>query len=371
MLASNRKKPFKIAIVAGEVSGDLLGSKLMESIRSLDSSIEFIGVGGSKMTLQGLDSFFVMDEISVMGIIEPLLKLRKLLRLRKELKNFLADESPDLFIGIDSPDFNIPVARFLKKRNIRTIQYVSPSVWAWREGRIKSMEKAIDAVFTLFPFEKNAYSKSAIDAFYIGHPLSYDISLTREEIHSKEVNSVALLPGSRRSEIISLGDQMISVAKALTKINSRYKFYLPLSDRSHLELFNEDFGDNIHVSFGDSQKVLKRTSIALITSGTATLESVLSYTPCVTLYKTNWLSYLLIKPLLKIESFALPNLIIGEKIMPELLQGEVSLENIISAMQFIEEKGLKFYEEKFNSISNHLRAGGPEKAAKEILALLN
>ena len=118
MLASNSKKPLKIAIVAGEISGDILGSKLMESIRSLDSSVEFIGVGGSKMTLQGLDSFFVMDEISVMGIIEPLLKLRKLLRLRKELKNFLTDESPDLFIGIDSPDFNIPVARFLKKKEI-------------------------------------------------------------------------------------------------------------------------------------------------------------------------------------------------------------------------------------------------------------
>ena len=371
MTSSNDKKTIKIAIVAGEKSGDELGAPLMHFLKVNHPNIEFIGVGGSRMISEGLDSFFEMSEISVMGIIEPLVNLRRLLKLRKSLKEFLSRENPDIFIGIDSPDFNIPIAKFLKNKiDIPTVQYVSPSVWAWRKGRIKTMEKCIDHVITLFPFEKKAYLDSTIDVSYIGHPLAYSIEMTEEDVNTKTTNTIALLPGSRKSEILSMGDLMIKVAKQLKKINSEFTFSLPLADANHLSLFNEEIEDYIHVTIGDSKEVLKNSEIALITSGTATLESALSYTPCVTLYKTNFLSYLIIKPLLMIKNFSLPNLILEEEFLPELLQSKVTDKNILNAVHEITDNGIGHYFNKFDQIKSTLQAGGPAKAAEEVIKLI-
>tara|TARA_X000000368_G_scaffold120089_1_gene94071 strand:+ start:819 stop:1937 length:1119 start_codon:yes stop_codon:yes gene_type:complete len=362
----------KIAIIAGEKSGDELGAPLIRSLKSTNPSIEFIGVGGPKMMSEGLDSFFDMNEISVMGIIEPLLNLRKILKLRKELKKYLLEEEPDIFIGIDSPDFNIPIAKFLKKNiEIQTTQYVSPSVWAWRKGRIKSMEDSIDSVLTLFPFEKTAYSGSQIKVSYVGHPLSYKIDMSNIDIEDKINNSIALLPGSRKSEILLMGDQMIKAARELKKTNTGLEFFMPLSDESHLKLFKENMDGLVSVSINDSQEVLRKSQMSIITSGTATLESILSFTPCITLYKTNWLSYLIIKPLLKIDFFSLPNLISGKEILPELLQSEVNIEKIISSVNLIQKNGFNFYKDEFIKIRENLRGGGAEKASQEILKLLN
>ena len=365
-------KKIKIAIVAGEKSGDELGGPLMESLRAENSSIEFIGVGGPKMKSQGLDSFFDMEKISVMGIIEPLLNLRKLLKLRKDLKNFLISEKPDIFIGIDSPDFNLPISKFLKNTlNLKTVQYVSPSVWAWRKGRIKSMENYMDCILTLFPFEEIAYSESKIDIFYVGHPLAQKINLNEEEINLKAKKSIALLPGSRKSEVLLLGKTMIKAAKELKKLDKNYEFFMPLSNKSYLSLFDDDIESFINVSFEDAQDVLKKTKMAIITSGTATLESALSFTPCVVLYKTSWLSYLIIKPLLTIDFFSLPNLISGKPVLPELLQGKVTAGKIIESIKSIELKDSEFYKEEFKFIHKTLNAGGPEKATSKIFELLH
>jgi len=372
MIDTIQKKNIKIAIVAGEKSGDELGAPLMQSLKSINPSIQFIGVGGSKMISEGLDSFFDMNEISVMGIIEPLLNLRKLLRLRKGLKDYLIEERPDIFIGIDSPDFNLPVAKFLKQNcSLKTVQYVSPSVWAWRQGRIKSMEKSIDLVLTLFPFEGSAYKGSKIRESYVGHPLAYKIDITQDEIQTKRNNTIALLPGSRKSEILSMGDVIIQAAKKLKEINPNYEFLMPLSNKDHLSLFKEDMAGLVQVSYGDSQEILMKSKISIITSGTATLESILSFTPCIALYRTNWLSYLIIKPLLKIDSFSLPNLIKGQKILPELLQAEVTVNNIVNSVETVEDKDFVLYLKEFNQIKENLRAGGAEKASKEILQILN
>lgn len=363
---------FKIAIVAGEKSGDELGAPLIKALKAINPSIKFIGVGGPKMQSQGLDSFFNMDEISVMGIIEPLMNIGRLLKLRKNLKSYLLKEKPDIYIGIDSPDFNLPVEKFLKKElSIKTIQYVSPSVWAWRKGRIKSMEESTDCVLTLFPFEEEAYSESVIDVSYVGHPLAYKINLNTEEINSKLDNSIALLPGSRKSEVSLLGNEMIKAAKKLKNENDKYQFFMPLSNKDHLEFFDNDIEDFINISYGDAHDVLKKTKMAIITSGTATLESILSYTPCVTLYKTNLVSYLIIKPLLSIDFFSLPNLISGKHILPELLQGNISTEAIIESIKYIEQQGTTFFNNECQEISNQLKAGGAEKAASKILELLN
>ena len=363
---------FKIAIVAGEKSGDELGGPLMEALKKSYPDISFVGIGGDKMTSQGLNSFFEMNKISVMGIIEPLLNIRKLLRLRKELKAFLLKEAPDIFIGIDSPDFNLPLAKFLKKTNkTKTVQYVSPSVWAWRKGRVKSMEKFIDSVLTLFPFEEVSYMDSMINVSYVGHPLSYYIKMDEKDLNKKIDKSIALLPGSRNSEITQIGNLMVKAARELKKENPEYTFFMPLASRHHLALLEEGTDDIINISYGDSQEVLKKSKLAIITSGTATLESVLSFTPCVTLYRTNWLSYKLIKPLLTIEYFSLPNLISGKKLLPELLQDELTTENIKNSLDDIHIKGFEYYLEEFKSLKDSLQAGGALKASQEIIKLLN
>ena len=372
MAEKDTKNKIKIAIIAGEISGDELGAPLMRSLKSMNPSIEFIGVGGPKMISEGLDSHFDISEISVMGIIEPLLNLRRLLKLRKGLKEYFIQEEPDLFIGIDSPDFNLPIAKFLKKSTgIKSIQYVSPSVWAWRKGRIKSMEDSVDLVLTLFPFEESAYIGSKIKVSYVGHPLSYKIKMSDKDIQNKITNSIAFLPGSRKSEIKLIGDIMIKAAKELKQINPEYQFFMPLSNEAHLSLFQEEIEDLITISFSNSQEVLKKSEIAIITSGTATLESILAFTPCLALYKTNWLSYLIIKPLLSIDYFSLPNLIAHKKILPELLQKDVTIKNIIHSINSIRQKSSEFYTQKFSQIQEDLKAGGADKASLEVLKLLN
>ena len=339
MISSNIDKniPIKIALVVGEKSGDELGGPLIDSIRKQFPNAEFIGLGGDSMKRRGLTSFFDIKEIAVMGILEPLLRLRKILNLRKNFKKFLIDQKPDLYIGIDSPDFNLPIAKYLKKQlGIKTIQYVSPSVWAWRKGRIKTMESSVDRVFTLFPFESEVYADSSIDVSYIGHPLSYKFPIEPEETSLEdprllESNNkvIALLPGSRNSEVSLLGNEMLKAAKLIKNDLPEARFLMPLSSPDHKALLeqNQDTGI-VEFSYGNSQEVLKSADLAIITSGTATLEALLMQTPCVTVYKTGWLSFKIIKPLLNIKYFSLPNLLANKQLLPELLQDEVTPENI-------------------------------------------
>lgn len=374
---SNTQK--KIAIVAGEKSGDQLGGPLMDSIRKQFPDVEFIGLGGDSMKSRGLDSFFDIKEIAVMGIVEPLLRLRKILRLRKSFKNFLFNQKPDLYIGIDSPDFNLPIAKYIRRYlGIKTIQYVSPSVWAWRKGRIKSMESSVDLVFTLFPFEAKAYIDSPIKVSYIGHPLSYKFPIEEEDVISKdsvlaENNNkvIALLPGSRNSEVSLLGNEMVKAAKLIKNDLPKARFLMPLSSKHHRNLLEKNEDDGlIEFSYGNSQEVLEIADLAIITSGTATLEALLMRTPCITVYKTNWLSFKIIKPLLNIKYFSLPNLLANKELLPELLQDEVTPENIHKIFMSLLEQNQEKYLQEFRKIHASLRAGGSDLAAKEIKEML-
>jgi lipid-A-disaccharide synthase len=369
----------KIAIVAGEKSGDELGGPLIDSLKKQFPDAEFIGLGGDSMKSKGLTSFFDIKEIAVMGIVEPLLRLRKILNLRKNFKKFLLDQKPDLYIGIDSPDFNLPIARYLKKQlGIKTIQYVSPSVWAWRKGRIKTMESYIDLVFTLFPFEGEAYADSSIRVSYIGHPLSYKFPIegkkpfSEDRVLSKNNNKViALLPGSRNSEVSLLGNEMLRAAKLIKNDLPEARFLMPLSSPDHKELLEEG-GDKgiVEFSYGNSQEVLKSADLAIITSGTATLEALLMQTPCVTVYKTGWLSFKIIKPLLNIKYFSLPNLLANKGLLPELLQDEVTPENIHTTFMSLFRQDKEKYLQEFKKIHTSLMAGGSDLAAKEIKEML-
>ena len=381
MISSNIDKniQIKIAIVAGEKSGDELGGPLIDSIRKQFPDAEFIGLGGDSMKRRGLASFFDIKEIAVMGIAEPLLKLRKILNLRKNFKKFLIDQKPDLYIGIDSPDFNLPIAKYLKKQlGIKTIQYVSPSVWAWRKGRIKTMESSVDRVFTLFPFESEVYADSSLEVSYIGHPLSYKFPVAGEETSIEDRRLlentnivIALLPGSRNSEISLLGNEMLRAAKLIKNDLPEARFLMPLSSPDHKKQLeeSEDIGI-VEFSYGNSQEVLKSADLAIITSGTATLEALLMQTPCVTVYKTGWLSFKIIKPLLNIKYFSLPNLLANKQLLPELLQDEVTPENIHTTFMSLFGQDKDKYLQEFKKIHISLMAGGSDLAAKQIKEML-
>ena len=381
MISSNIDKniQIKIAIVAGEKSGDELGGPLIDSIRKQFPDAEFIGLGGDSMKRRGLASFFDIKEIAVMGIAEPLLKLRKILNLRKNFKKFLIDQKPDLYIGIDSPDFNLPIAKYLKKQlGIKTIQYVSPSVWAWRKGRIKTMESSVDRVFTLFPFESEVYADSSLEVSYIGHPLSYKFPVAGEETSIEDRRLlentnivIALLPGSRNSEISLLGNEMLRAAKLIKNDLPEARFLMPLSSPDHKKQLeeSEDIGI-VEFSYGNSQEVLKSADLAIITSGTATLEALLMQTPCVTVYKTGWLSFKIIKPLLNIKYFSLPNLLANKQLLPELLQDEVTPENIHTTFMSLFGHDRDKYLQEFKKIHISLMAGGSDLAAKQIKEML-
>ena len=374
-ISEKLSKNFKIALVAGEESGDQLGGPLMKSLKSQFPKATFIGVGGPLMIREGLDSFFPIEKISLMGIIEPLLKLPELIKLRSQLKRFFLEQKPDLFIGIDSPDFNLPISRFIKNNlNTRTVQYVSPSIWAWRKGRLKVIEKSVDSVLTLFPFEEESYKNSSIKVRYVGHPLAYKLGPHRDRRNARldrgiedDQKAIALLPGSRRSEVSLMAGPIIEASKMIKEKDASTKFFMPLVEKKHRSFIPDNLDtQHINFSYGDSQEILSLSDIGIVTSGTVSLEALLVRTPVVVVYKTNWLNYAIIKPLLNTKHFSLPNLISGQDLLPELLQTEVTPLNIFNSYQKFYQDRIKFCLEEFEKIHSQLKAGGSEKASEAI-----
>jgi len=375
---SKENKEFKIALVAGEESGDLLGASLIKDLKIIFPSSSFIGVGGRKMQEEGLDSFFDMKKISVMGILEPLMKISELLNLRKELKEYLSVEAPDIFIGIDSPDFNLSISKHLKRQEIKTVQYVSPSIWAWRKGRIKTIEKSVDKVLTLFPFELLAYSGSSVEASFVGHPLAHKIpidlnkaELRNKKFHLNKEKMIALLPGSRKSEVKMIGEILLKTANLIKDSDEDTKFFMPLADIRHKELI-PNWEDYPWVTFSEknAQDVLSASNLGIVTSGTASLEAALFKTPVIVVYKTSWITYFLVKPLLRIKQFSLPNLLAGSAILPELLQYEVTDKNLFKAYKDIKNSSGNNLLATFEKIHSELKADGPDTAAKVIAEMI-
>ena len=375
---NKENKKIKIALVAGEESGDQLGASLIKDLKRIYPSSSFVGVGGRKMQEEGMNSFFDMKKISVMGIFEPLMKISELLNLRKELKEYLSTEAPDIFIGIDSPDFNLSISKHLKKQEIKTVQYVSPSIWAWRKGRIKTIEKSVDKVLTLFPFELLAYSESSVEASFVGHPLAHKISmdLNKTEIRNKKFHlnkekMVALLPGSRKSEVSMIGEVLLKTAKLIKDSEENAIFFMPLADIRHRDLI-PNWKDYPWVKFSEknAQDVLAASHFGIVTSGTASLEAALFKTPVVVVYKTSWITYFLVKPLLRIKQFSLPNLLIGSSILPELLQYEVTDKNLFKAYKDLQNTSSNDVLGAFEKIHSELKADGPDTAAKVIAEMI-
>ncbi|WP_417664075.1 lipid-A-disaccharide synthase [Pseudidiomarina donghaiensis] len=333
-----------IAVIAGEHSGDLLGSGMLRELRQRYPNAEFIGVGGPLMQAEGLTSLVPMDDLAVMGIAEVLGSLFKLLRHRRFLVNTFLERRPDIFIGIDAPDFNLPIAKKVKAAGITTVHYVSPSVWAWRQGRIHGIKQSVDHVFCLLPFEKAFYDQHNLPATFVGHPLAdsipavWDKRQARAEVDlDADATWVGILPGSRKGEIARMAPLFLQVAQQLLQRQPHLRFVTPMISSARAAQFRalqQQFAPQLPLTIidGASRTTMAACDALLLTSGTVTLEAMLIKRPMVVAYKFNWLSYQLIKRLFKAAYFSLPNLLAGQPLVPEFAQHDATVEHLTEAL---------------------------------------
>lgn len=374
-------KRFKVALVAGEASGDILGAGLMQALRTQHPDIEFIGVGGPLMQAQGLESFFPMERLAVMGLVEVLGRLRELLKRRKQLIEFLLAEQPDVFIGIDAPDFNLNIELKLRQQGIKTVHYVSPSVWAWRQKRVFKIKQACDLMLCLLPFEAQFYREHQVPVHFVGHPLADSIDLEHDRNAARQqlqldstAPLVALMPGSRGGEVARLGALFLQTARLLHQRQPELRFVLPAANalrRVQLEALLADFADvPVTLLDGQSQLALQACDAVLIASGTATLEAMLFKRPMVVAYRLAGLTYRILKLMVKSRYFALPNLLAGEALVPEFIQHAATAENLAGAIEQQLVDGSR-QTERFLELHKHMRLDASSEAAKAVLALLH
>jgi lipid-A-disaccharide synthase len=372
-------QPLRIALVAGEASGDLLGAGLMTALKTRHPAIEFIGVGGPRMEAKGMISAFPMERLSVMGLVEVLGRLRELLQRRKELIQTLIQARPDVFIGIDAPDFVLEVEQQLRNAGIRTVHYVSPSVWAWRQKRVLKIREACDLMLTLFPFEARFYEEKQVPVRFVGHPLADTIPLDPDRTVAREALGlslerpvVALLPGSRGGEVSRLGALFFDAAERLSALRPDIQFVLPCANehrRAQIESLLEGRSVRVMLTQGRSHEVLASCNAVLIASGTATLEAMLFKRPMVVAYKVAPLTYYILKRMVKSPYISLPNLLAGKHLVPELIQDDATPEKLVKAiLPLLEDPSTQT--EGFEAIHHILRQDASRQAADAVLALI-
>ena len=334
-----RPGALKVAMVAGEASGDLLGAHLMDALKAAHPDVEFAGIGGPRMLARGFTSQVPQERLAVRGYVEVLSRLPELLRIRRTLRDTLLAEKPDVFIGIDAPDFNLGLEKWLKQAGLRTVHYVSPSVWAWRPERVVKIGDSADQVLCLFPMEKPLYDAAGVPATFVGHPLASEIDIApdqnamREQLGLPKAAPVfALLPGSRKSELEFMGGLYIDVARQLLARYPDAQFLVPLATRPTMDQFDQLLTRHkawdlpIRKLFGHAQMAMIAADVVLVTSGTATLEVALTKKPMVISYKLSWLTYQLVKRKLKLPYVGLPNILAKRFVVPELLQKDATVE---------------------------------------------
>lgn len=370
------------AIVVGEHSGDTLGAGLITSLRITHPNAKFIGIGGPKMQALGFESLFAMDELSVMGLVEVLGRIRRLLHVRKTLTTFFTTNKPDVFIGIDAPDFNIGLELKLKAQGIKTVHYVSPSVWAWRENRIFKIAKATDMVLALLPFEKAFYDKHNVPCTFVGHPLADDIpmqsdkALAREKLGLPQDKKIlALMPGSRGSELSRLLEDFFESAKQLQAQDSELLFIAPMISEERTEQFNAlkaEFAPDlvVEVILNQTQEVMAASDCLLTASGTVTLEAALIKRPMVICYKFSPVTFFLGRRFVKLKWFSLPNLLTNKSLVPELLQKDVCPENIVPLIKARLYQDQSQLNDSFTTIHQQLKCDASKQAAKAVLDVL-
>jgi len=374
-----------IGIVAGEASGDLLGSHLIRALKKQRPDIEFIGIAGPKMISEGAKTLFPMEKLSVRGYVEVLRHLPGLLRIRRELRHYFLQNPPDLFIGIDAPDFNFSLERSLKRKGIRTIHYVSPSIWAWRKGRMRKIKRAVSHMLALFPFEPALYEQADVPVTYVGHPLADMIPLepdaqaARESLKIKPGKLViAMLPGSRQSEVQQLAELFVKTARLLTEKQPEIQFLVPLVTRETRTIFERALYNNqeqelpVQILFGHSHLAMEAADAIIVASGTATLEAALYKKPLVVTYRMPALSWQILKRMNYLPYVGLPNILAERFVVPELLQHDATPEKLSETLlQLVNDKaGCKKIRSEFMRIHKKLRQNSEEKAAKAVLEYL-
>jgi lipid-A-disaccharide synthase len=375
----------RIGIVAGEASGDLLGSHLMQALKLKRSDIEFVGIAGPKMMGEGAQSLFPIERLSVRGYVEVIKHLFGLLRLRRQLLNHLLANRIDLFIGIDAPDFNFWLEKKLKNKGITAIHYVSPSVWAWRKNRIKKIKHAVSHILALFPFEPALYQNEGIPVTYVGHPLADilpmepDTTAAREGLKLKPSSLViAMLPGSRQSEVQQHAELFVKTAKLIYADFPNAVFLVPLITREtrqifELAIFHENESLPIQILFGHAHDAMEAADVVIVASGTATLEAALLKKPMVITYRMSKLSWQILKRMRLQPYVGLPNVLAEKFVVPELLQDESTPEKLAEATIKLlsDADNIAEIKTEFTKIHHSLKQNTAEKAANAILAYLS
>ena len=326
----------KIFIVAGEVSGDLHGANLIKEINALTRNVAFIGWGGDRMEKEGMTILKHVKTLSFMGFLEVLLNLKTIIRNIKDCKNQIIASQPAALILIDFPGFNLRIAKWAKKHNIPVIYYISPQIWAWKESRVKAIRRDVSKMYCILPFEQQFYAKFNVDVSYLGHPLLDEITEFRLCESPKIIPSskpiLALLPGSRLQEVKRKLPLMIEASKSFPQ----YQVVVACSINLDEAFYRQYADDTIQLIFGKTYEILNQSSIALVTSGTATLETALFNVPQVVCYKSSPLSFAIAKLLVKIKYISLANLIMNKEVVSELIQGNCTVDNMVQQLRLIE-----------------------------------
>ncbi len=373
-----------IGIVAGEASGDLLGSHLIAALKAKCPDLEFVGIAGPRMMAEGVKTLYPMERLAVRGYFEVLKHYWGLLRMRRALAKHFIKNPPDLFIGIDAPDFNLGLEKMLRRRGIKTVHYVSPSIWAWRRGRINKIRRAANHVLCLFPFEKPLYDAAGIPATYVGHPLAdiipleQSVTLARAELKINHAGLVvSLLPGSRQSEIDYMADLFIKTAMQIATDVPDAQFLVPLVTRETREKFQQAIYRNhaeelpIKILFGHAHMAMAASDGVVVASGTATLEAALLKRPMVIAYRMSAWSWPIMKRMGYLPWVGLPNILAGQTVVPELLQNKATPEALADELlrMVYDKERVAGIRAQFTAIHEQLRQNTAEKAATAILGM--
>ncbi|MEO3878334.1 lipid-A-disaccharide synthase [Rheinheimera fenheensis] len=376
-------RPLKIAIIAGEHSGDILGADLITALQATHRDAVFYGIGGPRMQALGFNAQFDMEELAVMGIVEVLGRLPRLLQVKRDILAALLADKPDVFIGIDAPDFNLPVELKLKQAGIKTVHYVSPSVWAWRHKRIFKIAAATNMVLSLLPFEKAFYDKYQVPCTFVGHtladamPLDVDKTAAKAELGLDPSRPVlAIMPGSRTNEIKLLAPDFLQAARLLQQQLPELQLVTNMVTTQKAAQFNairQQLAPELVITefTGQARQVLLAADATFITSGTATLEAMLAKCLMVVAYRANWLTYQIGKRLVKLAHFSLPNLLAGRGMVPELLQHQVTPQALVDAMLPQLSANQQALLEEYRAIHQQIKCNASENAAAAILQVIH
>ncbi|OTQ36162.1 lipid-A-disaccharide synthase [Gilliamella apis] len=375
-------KQLTIALVAGETSGDILGAGLIRTLKKHHPNIKFVGIAGPLMQAEGCQAWYEMDELSVMGIVEVLGRLRRILAIRRDITKRLIDLKPDVFIGIDAPDFNLSLEGKLKQAGIKTIHYVSPSVWAWKQKRVFKIKRNTNLILAFLPFEKAFYDKFDVPCRFIGHKMADDIPLEPDQTAMRQqlgipvdCQCLALLPGSRHAEVTLLSEPFLKAAQLLRDKFPDLHIVVPLVNskrRAEFEQIKAEIAPELKLQLldGHAREAMIASNAAILASGTVALECMLAKCPMVVGYKMKAFTFWLAKKLIKTPYVSLPNILAGKEIVPELLQHDCTPENIANhVLPFLESDNTEL-KATFLALHKQIRCNADEQAAQAVLDVL-